>query len=134
MSAPRTALGAGLVAAGLSGAPSAVAWAAGRVDALDATRRIGRAFFGRDSLVLGGLGHLAVSLAWAAPAPLLARRGPAPLVGAAYGALIYLLDFRVVAPRRFPGLAELDSPVQLADHVAYGVSVVSAARLLAGRR
>ena len=40
---------------------------------------------------------------------------------------------RVIAPRRYPELVELDSPVQLADHLAYGVTVVAAARCLAGR-
>jgi hypothetical protein len=126
----RAAAGAGVVAAALSGAPSSVAWAAGRLDALDATRRIGRAFFGRDSLVLGGVGHLGVSLLWALAAPALARRRRSLLWGAAYGAAIYAVDFKLIAPRRFPQLAELDSPVQLADHLAYGVTVVEAARRL----
>ncbi len=133
MSYARVAVGAGLVAASLSGAPSAVAWAAGRLDALDATRRIGRAFFGRDSLLLGGLGHAGLSLAWAAAAPALARRRPPLVWGAAYGVAIYLVDFKLIGPRRFPELAELDSPVQLADHLAYGVSVVEAARWLRRR-
>ena len=129
----REAIGAGVVAAALSGAPSAVAWAAGRLDALDATRRIGSAFVGRPTLVAGSAGHLAISLLWALPAPLLARSRAPLAVGAAYGAAIYALDFKVIAPRRYPELVELDSPVQLADHLAYGVTVVAAARCLAGR-
>ena len=129
----REAIGAGVVAAGLSGAPSALAWAAGRLDALDATRRIGSAFLGRPTLVAGAAGHLAVSLVWALPAPLLARSRAPLALGAAYGAAIYALDFKLVASRRYPDLAELDSPIQLADHLAYGVTVVAAARRLAGR-
>ena len=127
----RAVVGAGVAAAALSGAPSGTAWIAGRLDALDATRRIGRAFFGRDSLVAGGVGHLGMSLLWAGAAPLLARRRHALLWGAAYGAAIYAVDFKLVAPRRFPELAELDSPIQLADHLAYGVALAAAAGRLA---
>ncbi len=129
----REAIGAGVVAAALSGAPSAVAWGAGRLDALDATRRIGGAFLGRRSLVAGSAGHLAISLLWALPAPLLARSRAPLAVGAAYGAAIYAVDFKLIAPRRYPELADLDSPIQLADHLAYGVTVVEAARRLARR-
>jgi hypothetical protein len=127
----RAVAGSGIAAAALSGAPSGVAFAAGRLDARDATRRIGRAFFGRDSLVAGGIGHVAMSLGWGLAAPVLARRRWPLVWGAAYGAAIYAIDFKVIAPRRFPELAELDSPVQLADHLAYGVALAAAARRLA---
>jgi hypothetical protein len=110
----------GLVAGVLSGAPSGIAWLAGRGEPFDATREIGRRFLGRPSLAAGGAVHLALSCAFALP---LAGRRVSPLAGAAYGVGLYALNFRLLAPRLWPQVVVYDGPVQLLDHVAYGVAL-----------
>jgi hypothetical protein len=41
----------------------------------------------------------------------------------AYGVGLYLVNFRVLAPRVWPEVLAYDGPVQLLDHVAYGVAL-----------
>jgi hypothetical protein len=123
---------AGLLAGVASGAPSGVAGLAGHGDPLGATREIGRRATGRRSAALGGLAHLGLSVAFAAAAPALRRtRMPLP-AGAAYGLCLYLVDFRVVAPRAWPEILRWDGPLQVADNVAYGLALVAADRMLSG--
>ena len=67
--------------------------------------------------------HFAVSLLWAAILVLsIPRRRP--IVGSiAAGIAIAFLDLRVIAPRFFPEAAALSFPLQLADHVVWGLIV-----------
>jgi hypothetical protein len=116
----------GLAAGVLSGAPSGIAWLAGHGDPFEATREIGRRAFGRPSLVAGGAAHLGLSCAYALP--VCARGRVSPLAGAGYGAALYALNFRVLAPRLWPEVLRHDSPVQLLDHLAYGVVLAWPAR------
>jgi hypothetical protein len=111
----------GLVAGVVSGAPSGIAWLAGRGEPFDATREIGRRLLGRPTLAAGAAGHLALSCAFALP--LSTRARVSPLAGAAYGAALYALNFRVLAPRLWPEVLAYDGPVQLLDHLAYGVAL-----------
>jgi hypothetical protein len=104
----------------LSGAPSGIAWLAGHGEPFDATREIGRRSLGRPSLTAGGAVHLALSVAFALP---LGGRRVAPLAGAAYGVALYTLNFRLLGPRLWPEVVAYDGPVQLLDHVAYGVAL-----------
>jgi hypothetical protein len=114
---------AGLAAGVLSGAPSGLGWLLGHGDPFAATREIGRRALGRPSLSAGAAAHLALSIALAAPAAAL-RVGRRPLLaGPLYGAALYVLDLRVLAPRVWPEVLEHDGPLQLADHLAYGVVV-----------
>jgi hypothetical protein len=111
----------GLVAGVASGAPSAIAWLAGHGQPFEATREIGRRVLGRPTLVAGGAAHLALSCAFAVP--LSTRRRVSPLAGAAYGGALYALNFRMLAPRLWPEVLPYDGPVQLLDHLAYGVAL-----------
>ena len=52
-----------------------------------------------------------------------ARGRVSPLAGAAYGAALYAVNFRVLAPRLWPEVLVYDGPVQLLDHLAYGVAL-----------
>ena len=130
MRAPGLIVTTGLVAGLLSGTPSALAWAAGRADPVAATRAIGRRVTGRPSLVAGGLAHLGLSCAFAWPAPVLARTRVAPVLGAAYGAGLYRVNFGLVAPRVWPEIRRYAGGVQLLDHLAYGLSLGIVARRL----
>jgi len=121
----------GLAAGLLSGVPSTLAWAAGHADPVAATREIGRRVTGRSSLVAGGAAHLMLSCAFAWPAPLLARTRAAPVLGAAYGAALYAVNFGFVAPRVWPEVRRHAGAVQLLDHLAYGLALGVAARRVA---
>jgi hypothetical protein len=105
----------------LSGAPSGIAWLAGHGEPLEATREIGRRVLGRPTLAAGGAVHLALSCAFALP--LSGRTRVSPVTGAAYGAALYTLNFRLLAPRLWPEVLAYDGPVQLLDHLAYGVAL-----------
>lgn len=124
-------IGAGLVAAVVSGAPSTACTLAEGGDVLGSTRAVGAVATDDPSsqVVLGGAAHLTISVAWAAVlAGLLPRRRPV-LEGLAAGAAIAALDLGVVA-RRLPTIRALPQGRQWADHLAYGVTVA----LLLGRR
>jgi hypothetical protein len=112
----------------LSGVPSALGWAFGYGDPLGATREIGRFWSGRPTLVAGAAGHLAISTVLAAPAPWLARGRFPAIVGVLYGALLYGVDFKLVAPRLWPELLRHAGAIQLADHLAFGIVIVTAAK------
>jgi hypothetical protein len=113
----------------VSGVPSVTWWlASSGQDPLDATREIGRRLTGRPSLIAGALGHGALSLVFSLPARPLARRRCALGWGAGYGAALYTVNFRLLAPRVWPQVRRLDGPWQIADHVAFGVVTVMAVR------
>jgi hypothetical protein len=114
-------LGAGAVAAVLSGAPSTtVALVTGR-DPLEAIRAAG-SLVGSPNLRAGLVVHAAVSLGWGVVlAAALPRRRPA-LWGAAGGGVIALLDLGLVG-RRYPRIRALPIVPQVADHVVYGAMV-----------
>jgi hypothetical protein len=117
----RTAL-AGAI---LSGVPSAIARALGHGDPLGATREIGRFWLGRPTLVAGAAGHLAISTVLAVPAPWLARARSPAFAGALYGALLYSVDFELLAPRLWPELLRHGGVVQAADHLAFGIVIAT---------
>jgi hypothetical protein len=121
-------LRAGLAGALLSGLPSAAAWSLGRGEPLAATREIGRRVLGRPSLAAGGGAHLLLSCAFAVPAAALRLERRPWLLGALYGAALYAVNFRVVAPRLWPEVLAYDGPAQLGDHLAYGLVVALALR------
>ena len=123
----RDGLRAGATAAVVSGAPS-TAWAVlTRRDPLEATVAAGSIVLPREKrrgrLVLAAVPvHVAVSLGWGVVLSRLLPRGPTVLAGALAGLAIAALDLGVVG-RRFPKVAALPLGPQLADHVAYGVTV-----------
>ncbi len=70
--------------------------------------------------------HAALSVGWAgvlaAMLPARPSRGVAAAIGAAAGLVIAAVDLGLVG-RRFPRIRALPMPPQVADHVAYGVTV-----------
>lgn len=126
----RDGLVAGAVAGVLSGLPSTLhALATGR-DPLDPTLALGRAVLPGERrrwrlLAAAALAHAALSLGWGL---VLARLLP-PRHTAAWGALagaaIDRLDLGLVPrlSRRFEGVRHLERGPQLADHLAYGLTV-----------
>ena len=127
--APRDALAAGAVAAVLSSAPSTLhALATGR-DRREATLAAGSILLPheRDArrLFLAAVAvHITLSLGWALVlARVLPLRRPV-LEGAAAGVAIAALDLGVVG-RRVPRVRALPQLPQLADHIAYGVTVAT---------
>lgn len=121
------ALVAGAVAGVLSGAPSTIHALVTRRDPLEATLAAGTLLLPRERrrgrLLLAAIPvHGALSLTWAAVlTALLPRRGTvaaAPLAGLAIAAL----DLRLVG-RRFARVRALPMLPQLADHLAYTLTV-----------
>jgi hypothetical protein len=128
-------IGAGALAAVVSGAPSTLhALATGR-DPLAATLAAGSILLSgeerRGRLLLAAIPvHLTISLGWAVVlAAVLPRRRTVPLA-AAGGLAIAALDLGVIG-RRFPRVRALPVLAQLADHVVYGATVGA---VLAARR
>jgi hypothetical protein len=127
---------AGAAAGIVSGAPSAAWWLLARrgQPPVAATREIGRRFTGRRSFLVGGAVHLALSAAFAWPGPLLARARRPAVAGAGYGLALWLVNFRLLAPRAWPEVRRLDGAHQVADHLDYGAALGGlAGRLLAPR-
>jgi len=117
----------------VSGLPSTV-WAFARGDdPLAAVRAAGTLLPGRrrrPSVLGGTMVHAAVSAFWTAALSVAARRWPlTPVRGALAGLAIAALDLGVIG-RRYPAIAALDTPAQLADHAMFGAVVVH----LLGRR
>ena len=114
-------LAAAAVAGALSGVPSTMhAVLTGR-SPLAAARAAGE-LLGRPGLARGALVHAALSIGWACVLARLLPRRRTVLWGGVAGAAIAALDL-AVARRRFPAVAALPSPPQVADHVAFGALV-----------
>ena len=121
-------LATGCVAAVVSGVPSTAHAILTRQSPLDASLAAGTLLLGdgeqRASRLLpaAATAHIALSLGWALVlAALLPRRRPATWAAAA-GLAIAALDLGVVG-RRFPRIRALPLAPQIADHVAYAVTV-----------
>ena len=121
-------LAAGCVAAVVSGVPSTAHAILTRQSPLDASLAAGTLLLGdgeqRASRLLpaAATAHITLSLGWALVlAALLPRRRPATWAAAA-GLAIAALDLGVVG-RRFPRIRALPLAPQIADHVAYAVTV-----------
>jgi uncharacterized membrane protein YagU involved in acid resistance len=82
---------------------------------------------GEADFAIGVMVHLAISIlygmAFALISSLLRTNGTVALVGALYGAAIYVLDFRVFAPLWFQTFENFDQSFQLLVHVLYGLVV-----------
>jgi hypothetical protein len=82
---------------------------------------------GEADFAIGVMVHLAISIlygmAFAPISSLLRTNGTVALVGALYGAAIYVLDFRVFAPLWFQTFENFDQSFQLLIHVLYGLVV-----------
>ena len=52
--------------------------------------------------------------------------GTVALAGIAYGALLYVVNFLVIAPLAFPVLEMANQPFELAIHIVFGVLVATA--------
>jgi len=128
----REVLRAGIAAGLLSGVPSGTGYVLGRgPDPVEATREIGRRACGRPSLLAGGAAHLALSCLFAQPTKHVARQRLWPLLAVAYGAGLYTVNFRLLAPRLWPEVRRYDGPFQLADHVAFALIATCSFRCLA---
>lgn len=123
----RDALVAGAVASVVSGAPSTIHALVTRRDPLEATLAAGTLLVPRERrrgrLLLAAIPvHTALSVAWAAVLTVLLPRrrtvAAAPIAGLAIAALDLGLG-----GRRFPRIRTLTSPPQVADHVAYALTV-----------
>lgn len=121
------ALVAGAVAAVVGGAPSTFWAIAAGGDPLAATLAAGSVVLPhetrRSRLLLAALPvHAAVSLGWAVVLARVLPRGREVAAGAGAGVTIAALDLGLAA-RRFPRVRALPLLPQLADHVAYGLTV-----------
>jgi hypothetical protein len=131
----RDALAAGAVAGVVSGAPSTIHALLTRRPPLEATLAAGSLLLPREQrparLLLAAIPvHTALSLGWAAALTgLLPRRGTIAAAAVA-GLAIAALDLGLVG-RRFPRVRALPAVPQVADHLAYALTVAS---LLARRR
>ncbi len=118
---------AGLGAAIVSGIPSTLCALITDGDPLEATRAAGSMVLPANApseqlLAAAVPVHLALSLGWGVVlAAVLPRRATA-LWGAVAGTSIAAFDLGIVG-RRFPRVAALQRGPQIADHVAYGVTV-----------
>src|SRR3954451_15909546 len=116
----RDALAAGLVAAGVSGAPSP-AWAlARRRDPLAGARAAGALLLPRERrtaplLIAAVPVHLALSLGWARVLAVSLPAGRERTAGAAAGLAIAALDLGVIG-RRIPAIHGLEQLPQWLDH------------------
>jgi hypothetical protein len=110
-------LRAGAVAGLLSGLPSTLL----SRRPIETTRAAGT-LLGAPSLPRGVAAHAALSLGWGAVLVAVLPRRPALSCGAVAGLAIAALDLGVIG-RRYPAIRALPGAPQVADHVAYGVTV-----------
>lgn len=108
---------AGALAGLVSGVPSTV-WARQPVEAVRAAGTL----LGRPSIPRGVLAHVAISAWWGVVLAWLLPRRPSVMAGATAGLAIAALDLGIIG-RRFPRIRALRRGPQIADHVAYGVTV-----------
>jgi len=131
----RAAFTAGTLAAVISGAPSTVHALRTRTDPMAPTLAAGSLLLPHETrparlVAAAGVAHGALSLGWAVVLDaVLPRRHPVA-AGTLAGLGIAALDLGLVG-RRFPRIRALPPAPQIADHVAYGVTV---ALVLARRR
>ena len=126
---PADVVAAGLAAAALSGVPSTAYALARRRDVLEGALAAGTLLLPREHrrgplLASATVAHLGLSLGWAAVlARTLPERRPllwAPVAGVAIAAL----DLGVIG-RRFDAIRALETAPQVADHVAYALTVAA---------
>jgi len=127
------ALAAGCAAAVISGVPSTAHAIVTRRNPLEASLAAGTLLLGDEErrvsrlLPAAVIAHLALSLGWALVlAAVLPQRRTATWAPAA-GLAIAALDLGVVG-RRFPRIRALPVAPQIADHLAYGVTVAAVLR------
>ncbi|MDP9403129.1 MAG: DUF1440 domain-containing protein [Actinomycetota bacterium] len=76
---------------------------------------------------IGALVHLALSVVFGmlfgVIAPVLRTNAAVALAGTAYGALLYLVNFKVIAPLLFPIFGMANQPFELVVHIVFGVLV-----------
>jgi hypothetical protein len=108
---------AGAFAGVVSGTPSTLA-----DRAPVATTRAAGTLLGAPTVPRGALAHAALSLGWGVILARLLPRRPPLVAGALAGLAIAAFDLGVVG-RRCPRIRALRAGPQVADHVAYGVSV-----------
>jgi hypothetical protein len=124
---------AGLAGATLAGIPSTAYTLARREDVLEGARAAG-------ALVVPGARpaaqiaaavpvHLALSVGWAAVLAATLPRGREPAAGALAGVAIAALALGVIG-RRIPAIRALPQGRQWADHVAFGLAVGAALRMM----
>lgn len=79
---------------------------------------------GSSSPVVGAVVHVVLSALFgvglALLAPLLRTNGTVAVVGAAYGVLLYLVNFHVLAPLLFSTFEAANKPFELFAHVVFG--------------
>lgn len=120
-------LRAAIASAVFSGLPSTVHSVATHADVLEPTLAAGSMLLPRERrqlalLAAGVVVHGAVSLGWSVVLTACLPRRHTVLAGAAAGVGIAVLDLRIAAVR-FPRVAALHRPAQLADHLAFGAVV-----------
>lgn len=127
------ALAAGCVAAVVSGAPSTAHAILTHQSPLEASLAAGTLLLGDEErrtsrlLPAAAAAHIALSLGWALVlGAVLPRRRPATWAAGA-GLAIAALDLGVVG-RRFPRIRALPLAPQIADHVAYALTVAAVLR------
>jgi hypothetical protein len=113
----RQGVEAGAVAGVVSGLPSTLL----ERRPVEKTRAAGT-LLGAPTLPRGAVAHVALSLGWGVALAALLPRRPSLAAGALAGLGIAALDLGLVG-RRFPRIRALPAGPQVADHVAYGVSV-----------
>jgi hypothetical protein len=126
-SPPLVILEAGLAAAVLSGVPSTAHALVTRGDPLEGALAAGSILLPRSQrplplLASATLVHLALSIGWAAVLDVLLPRGRELRWSWAAGLGIAALDLGVIG-RRFPRIRALQTGPQVADHLAYAVTV-----------
>lgn len=76
------------------------------------------------SPVVGALVHMVLSamfgLAFAALTLRMRTNAAVAIVGAVYGVLLYLVNFKVVSPLLFPWFGDANQPFELTIHVVFG--------------
>lgn len=77
---------------------------------------------GRPTLVRGIVAHVLMTVAWTSVLVVALPRRNAVVWGAVAGGAIAGLDL-AIADRRFPAIAALPRPPQVADHVLFGALV-----------
>lgn len=92
-----------------------------------ATSRAAGTLLGKPTLPRAALAHVALSFGWAAVLARLLPRRPALWHGALAGLAIAALDLGVVG-RRLPAIRALPTAPQVADHLAYGITVAAVLR------
>ena len=85
---------------------------------------------GSASVGIGVTVHAVLSIlfgaAFAVAASRLRTNGSVALAGAAYGAVLYLVNFKILAPVAFETFEDANQPFELVAHVVFGVILAGA--------